>query len=165
MFLVERPRSGNSKYCNMAFNGIMDESKMQDIQFFDECVSTSIPLPCMPYGVLLYKGIMPVFGHRDGAHGQKNTVHALQSPKDHRVASTLVSFLPGLLGRATLPYNFIEFLNIYVASSHNSRFRVPRHFISLHLIRSPQHVVKPLIFAQRRRPSHQEFHDDGHAVG
>ena len=148
----------------MAFNGIMDKTKMQDVPFFDACDSTPLPLPCMPYGVLLYKG-MPVFGHRDGAHGQKNTVHALQSPKDHRVASTLVSFLPGLLGRATIPNDVIERVIIYVTSSHNSRFRVPCHFISLHLIRSPQHVVKPTLFAQRRRSSHQEFHDDGHAVG
>jgi hypothetical protein len=91
---------GNSKLITNALNGLLIDAKMREASFFEHCLAKHIDVPCSPYGALLYAGKedLPVLGHRDGAHGQKNQLHQDQSPKDIRGSGAFVSFVPALVG-------------------------------------------------------------------
>lgn len=58
----------NHALVNRAFAGLVGSSGLQEVPFFRDCQVKPVKLPCFRFGVLYYKGKMPILGVLDLNH-------------------------------------------------------------------------------------------------
>ena len=93
---------GSHQLAQFAFSGILPPSQLCTAPWFDRTSVTPLKLPACPFGVLMYED-KPVFGNRESAHCQKNTVDHLRSPRGHCFGGAFSSLASGLKGISPYP--------------------------------------------------------------